>query len=237
MVAALSSRFSVVAPDLLGYGGGAAPWPAGRPTSLDAEARARAPWLDDAGVHLLGHSYGGAVALQIALRWPDRVKSLTLYEPVRFALLCDPATAGAGEAIIGIGRQIGSQVLTRRVHGAAAQFVDYWSGAGAWQRLGPRRQELLAARMPKVQAEFEALFGDAVPASAYRGLSMPVHLIGGSRSPLPARLVLDILAAQLPRATRTTLVGLGHMGPVEDPQRVLAAFGVLESGKATLQAA
>ena len=72
--AALSARFDVTAPDLLGYGGEQR-WPAGTPASLDDEARALAPLLQTGGVHLFGHSYGGAVALQIALRWPERVKS------------------------------------------------------------------------------------------------------------------------------------------------------------------
>ena len=54
---------------------------------------------------------------------------------------------------------------------------------------------------------------------------MPVHLIGGTRSPLPTRLVLDILAAQLPHAERSTLSGLGHMGPIEAPHTLLAAMG------------
>ena len=41
----------------------------------------------DAAVHVLGHSYGGAVALEVAMRRPDLVKSLTVFEPVRLALL------------------------------------------------------------------------------------------------------------------------------------------------------
>jgi pimeloyl-ACP methyl ester carboxylesterase len=224
LAAALSSRFAVATPDLLGYGSPQR-WPSGAPTSLDAEARALAPLMSRGPVHLFGHSYGGAVALQLALRWPDRVLSLTLYEPVRFALLRrDPATAAASQAIVGVGRRVGMEVLSGTLHLAAQRFVDYWSGDGSWQTLAPRRQQLLAERMPKVQAEFEALFADPVPAAAYRALAMPVHLIGGSRSPLPARQVSEVLARHLPQATRTVLAGLGHMGPVEAPPRVLAAF-------------
>jgi pimeloyl-ACP methyl ester carboxylesterase len=221
---ALSSRFEVITPDLLGYAG-TRPWPAGTPASIEDEAVALAPLLNAGGVHLFGHSYGGAVALQIALRWPERVKSLTLYEPVRFALLFrDPQTAAAGESIVGVGRRIGLEVLSGALETAAARFVDYWSGAGTWQQLAPRSRRVLAGRMRKVQAEFEALFADRVPAVAYAALAMPVHLMGGSRSPLPARQVLDVLAANCRHARRTTLAGLGHMGPVDAPQRILDAF-------------
>lgn len=224
IAAALSSRFDVITPDLLGYAG-TRPWPTGTPASIDDEAATLAPLLNASPVHLFGHSYGGAVALQIALRWPGRVKSLTLYEPVRFSLLLrQAATAAAGEAIVGVGRSIGMDVLSGALEAAAAQFVDYWSGAGTWQQWPPRRRQVLAGRMSKVQAEFEALFADRVPAAAYSALAMPVHLMGGTRSPLPARQVLDVLAAHCRHATRTTLAGLGHMGPVDAPQRVLEAF-------------
>lgn len=226
---ALGSRVRVVAPDLLGCGGGA--WPLGAPASLDDEAQALAPLLARGPVRLFGHSYGGAVALQIALRWPDRVAGLTLYEPVRFALLRrDPATVAAGAAIVGVGRRIGMAVLSRDFDGAAETFVDYWSGEGTWQRMPPSRRRALAARMPKVQAEFEALFADAVPAAAYGPLRMPVQLIGGTRSPLPARLVLSLLAAAMPGAQVTRIEGAGHMAPVEMPRRVLEAMGLLATG-------
>lgn len=224
LTAALSPRLSVVAPDLIGYAD-TLRWPTGKPVSLDAEADRLAPLVPADGVDVFGHSYGAAVALQVALRWPERVRSLTLYEPVRFALLFgDPRTQVAGEWIVGVGRRIGLDVLSGNVRAAAERFVDYWSGDGTWATMARRHQHALAERMPKVHAEFEALFADRVPASAYRALPMPVHLVGGSRSPLPARMVLDVLAEALPRATRTTLAGLGHMAPVTDALRVAAGL-------------
>lgn len=234
---ALSAHCHVLTPDLLGYAG-TQTWPVDALTSLDDEAEALAPLLNEDGVHLLGHSYGGSVALQIALRWPDRVKSLTLYEPVRFALLFRQlATAAEGDAIVKVGRQIGAQVQAGMSPAAAARFVDYWSGDGSWQRMQPRHQQTLTGRMSKVRAEFEALFADRVPAAAFGALPMPVHLMGGTRSPAPARLVLDILAENCRQATRTVLVGLGHMGPIDEPQRLLDAMGGSIPNPALAQAA
>jgi pimeloyl-ACP methyl ester carboxylesterase len=222
-VAALGRDRAVVAPDLIGYAG-AQRWPGGSPASLDDEAKALAPLLNAGPVHLFGHSYGGAVALQIALRWPDRVRSLTLYEPVRFALLLGrPETQAVGESIVGVGRRIGLETLSGAHPAAARRFTDYWAGDGTWDAMRPEAQRTLAARMPKVQAEFEALFADRVPATAYARIEAPVRLLGGTRSPLPARLVLDVLEASLPNVSRVTLAGLGHMGPLEAPARVIPA--------------
>jgi pimeloyl-ACP methyl ester carboxylesterase len=218
----LGRRFELLTPELIGYAGPTG-WPSGKPASLDDEARQLAPLLQREGAHLLGHSYGAAVALQIALRWPDRVRSLTLYEPVRFALLTHaPALSESADWITGVGRRIGMRVLSGARHAAAAMFVDYWSGEDSWPLLSASQRNALAERMPKVQAEFEALFADRVPPAAYRELRMPVTLLGGSRSPLPVRQVLDLLEPQFPNCRRVHFDGLGHMGPMQDPQRVLA---------------
>ena len=143
----LPAGMHLIQPDLMGYGG-EPDWPPDRPVSLDDEARRLAPALAAcrAGVHLLGHSYGGAVALQMALLWPQRVLTLTLYEPVRFALLlADAAQEAIGKSILDTGRRIGALARSGNLREAAAAFVDYWSGAGAWDLLPPQRQQVIQA--------------------------------------------------------------------------------------------
>jgi pimeloyl-ACP methyl ester carboxylesterase len=101
----------LLTPDLMGSG--AEPvWPLGAATSLAAEAARLAALLPPQGVHVFGHSYGGAVALELARHWPERVRSLTLYEPVRFALLDD--TPVLWRAITEVGRRIGALTLAGR---------------------------------------------------------------------------------------------------------------------------
>jgi hypothetical protein len=110
------------------------------------------------------------------------VASVTLYEPVRFALLCE-TDEPLWQAIVRAGRGIGALELAGLPLAAAQRFVDYWSGEGAWERLPASRQQAVALRMPKVQAEFEALFADRIPVAAYRALRMPVRVVCGSASP------------------------------------------------------
>jgi pimeloyl-ACP methyl ester carboxylesterase len=226
IAAALSPGHAVLAPPLLGYDG-REPWPLEHAVTLDDEAAALEPLLDRAcgPVHLIGHSYGGAVALQLALRRPAAVASLTLYEPVRFALLFgDRARASAGDDIVRVGRGIGALAAAGHTHAAALRFVDYWSGDGAWSALPRSRQDAVAARMTKVRAEFEALFGDAVAPSVYATLRMPVRVLRGDASPEPARAVAARLSALLPLATLVTLRGGVHMQPVVNPNSVIAAL-------------
>lgn len=219
----LPAGLRLTAPDLMGNGREQA-WNPASPVTLEAEARrvlAAFP-ADGAPVHLIGHSYGGAVALEIAMRWPEKVRTLTLYEPVRFALLDNDETAGVRQMIIEAGTRIVRLVCAGRLHEAAAMFVDYWSGRGTWDKVPASRRQTFADRMPKVAAEFDALFGDDVPAGAYAQLTMPMRLIAGMRSPLPARKVVEQLAMRCRHAGVVHLAGLGHMGPVTHPARVAA---------------
>jgi pimeloyl-ACP methyl ester carboxylesterase len=227
VTAALAAPIEAVPLDLAGYGPDAGDWPAGTPCTLDDEADRIAHWLQGPRpVHLVGHSFGATVALQLALRWPSRVRSLTLYEPVRFALLfARRMTRAIGDAIAGVGRKIGARVMAGRRAEAAEQFIDYWSGRGAWAAMSPGQQEAAAARMPKVRAEFEALFADPVPLAAYRRLTMPVLLLVGGATLTPPRAVARLLAGALPRVVRETLPGLGHMGPITHPARIAARLG------------
>ena len=131
IAAALSPAHAVLAPPLLGYES-RAPWPLDRALTLDDEAAALEPLLElgEGTVHLLGHSYGGAVALQLALRRPDAVASVTLYEPVRFALLSGQRRhADAAEEIVRVGRGLAALARAGHAHVAGARFVDYCNDA------------------------------------------------------------------------------------------------------------
>ena len=221
--APLRERFDVLTPDRLGHAGDTR-WALGTPASLDAEARYLEPLLDASasGVHLIGHSFGGAVALQLALRRPDRVESLTLYEPTRFALLLNaPETETAGAEILDVGRTVSDWVLSGHSRAAAERFVDYWSGTGSWASMDERRRQSVVSHMPKVRAEFEAAFTDTTPLAAFGSLTMPVRLVAGTVSPMPAHVICERLASVLPAGDLVTLAGVGHMGPLTHPQRVL----------------
>ena len=223
---------TLAAPDLIGYDPGV-DWPADRAVTLDEEAERVARVLEafPQGVHLVGHSYGGAVALRVALRWPQQVRRLSLYEPVLFGLLRDgdePGDDDAWRAITGVGHQIGALARSGQLEASAVLFVDYWSGVGAWAALPPHRQQAIAARMPKVSAEFDALFDDPMPPEVYRQLRLPVRLAGGDRSPEPARRIVARLARLLPGVQVQRMNGLGHMGPLEAPQRVADAFDLVD---------
>jgi len=78
----------VLAPDLIGYGS-SAPWPADKPFKAEADLDVLTAIAKKSrgALHLVGHSYGAALALETTGLLGNRVKSLTLVEPVSFHLL------------------------------------------------------------------------------------------------------------------------------------------------------
>src|SRR5215475_10356632 len=91
-MASLSEKYHALAADLYGYGK-SPDWPGAIDVRLGDEINLIAPVLSKAGrFHLVGHSYGAHISIKIAIDNPDRVASLTLYEPTAFYLL-EPGTA------------------------------------------------------------------------------------------------------------------------------------------------
>jgi pimeloyl-ACP methyl ester carboxylesterase len=223
---ALGGRYEVAAPEHYGAQG-TGPWGGEHAFTLDDEAVRSIALIDardDDKVHLVGHSYGGGVALNIALARPDRIASMVLYEPTAFHLLRQLGERGAEPyaEITGVARSICQGVVTGDYRGAVAAFVDYWNGPGAWNALRPAVQSALIRWAPKGPLDFRALIDDPTPADAYRRLTFPVLILRGEHAPSPTRAVAEGLLEYLPASGLAVIAGAGHMGPLTHSMEVSA---------------
>lgn len=221
----LAPRFCVLAPDLLGAGRGPA-WPTDRTVTLRDEVALLEPVFETAGapMSLVGHSYGGAVALMAALARPERVRAVALYEPTLFSVL-EQEQPGHPDGE-GIRRAVAAAVAALAsgdAPAAAEHFIDYWMGAGAWKRIPPDRQAPIAASVVNVRGWASALMGEPTPLEAFRSFDRPVLYMVGARSPASSRGVARLLTAALPDVRVVEFAELGHMGPVTHAQTVNAA--------------
>lgn len=218
IVPRLAGRYRVLAPDLLGSGTSAA-WPDPDQFDLEEDLAILRAVLTSAGapVHLVGHSYGGVLAMLAAQETPERVRSLALYEPVVFHVLAgrDPS----GEADLA---NVDDGTFLDPASGGdrrwIERFVDYWNGPGSWSRLAPTRQEALASTGRKTFLEVRSLMSLRMGAADWTFPS-PTLVMSGTRSPAAARGVCRVLAESLPDARLHVFEGAGHMAPVEEARR------------------
>ena len=221
----LTPGYRLIAIDLLGYGDS----PLRRKTSgyeLDDELRHVESILEDVlepdeAFHLVGHSYGGVVALELARR-TRRLLSLTLFEPIAIHLLNPDHCARAefDDVAAAMQRQFEAGQATQ----AAQTFVDYWSGEGAFAAMPEPKQSHLGRLVPKVLLEFAALQRRTLRAADLHAITVPVCLISGRDSPLPARLLTARLPYLFAHASSVE-VAAGHMAPISHPELVNPVIG------------
>jgi pimeloyl-ACP methyl ester carboxylesterase len=225
---ALGSGYVVLTPEQYGSEE-TGPWTGGHAFALADEAARIIALIDksDEKVHLVGHSYGGGVALNVALSRPGRIASMALYEPTAFHLLRQMGEAGAAALaeIAGVAERMGCGVLAGDYRGAVAAFVDYWNGPGARDGLRPHVQTALTRWAPKGPLDFRALMEETTPAHAYRMLRFPVLIMRGERAPAPTRLIAEGLTGLLPASRLVVIGGAGHMGPLTHVPVVFAMIG------------
>jgi pimeloyl-ACP methyl ester carboxylesterase len=218
----VGERYDVLTPNLIGYG--KEMFEPGSPLSIRDEVEAVVAQIDAAGgrAHIVGHSYGGAIATHLALWYPDRVASLTIYEPVMFSMLyADDDAAPELEEIERVADSIITQLDT--VYGrwqGARDFINFWSGGDAWHGMAGHQHARFASLMPKVAAEFRALADVGTAANNLAELRLPVRLFCGSNTRAAARRVIELFSESAPQVELHLLSGLGHMGPVTHPDTV-----------------
>lgn len=221
----IGGEFRLLAPDLYGYGE-SDDWPGTKSISLADEAAIVAAVMERCGapVHLIGHSYGGAVALRAALEHGSRIISLILIEPVAFYLLRDGDAAERAhlDEVREVADQVSRGVDSGDLHGGMRAFIDHWNGAGSWAAIKPKVQAELARRLPKVALDFWAIRNEATSLDAYSALHMPTLIMRGELTPGPPKAVTRLLAEAIPGARLQIIDGAGHMSPVTHADQVNA---------------
>jgi pimeloyl-ACP methyl ester carboxylesterase len=220
LVNRLENDFNVLTPNLLGYSGANDDFD--RQLRLEDEVAAVMRQIEtiDGPVHLVGHSFGGAVSLRLASMYPQRIASLTLYEPVWFSLLFEDGISDAETMEVDrIQKSLASDTQFGRLRGAQ-EFIDYWAGGDGWSYLSAQQQDRLASLSCKVAAEFGALMAAGPATQELRKLDIPVRLLCGTNTRSSARRISELLAEIVPGVEYCRLDGMAHMAPVTNADDV-----------------
>jgi pimeloyl-ACP methyl ester carboxylesterase len=223
LIRALSEGHRVRAVNLFGYGGTPS-WPGAEPPTLDdfAELVVQAVPRNERHVRLVGHSFGGAVAMQVAAhRLRGQVDRLVLIEPSLFHLLDDGEDRSAYREILSLSHETRGLIAAGELQLAAERFIDYWCGDGAWATNSPERMALFAGQIRLLANEWNAALGGSGDAAEWaRLLPSQTMLVAGANTTRPAQAILERLWENRPEWDFASIHDAGHMAPVTHPEVV-----------------
>jgi len=210
VIAALDNQSRCVTTSLLGYGGTAERRSAGDP-SIAHEADMLETVVRRAGgaVHLVGHSFGGLVALAVALRHCVSLASLAIFEPPATEVL---RRCTEQEHCRAFGRMT-EAYFADFANGnaqAIAAMIDFYGGAGTFASWPPRVRAYAAATTAVNILDWASAYGFPLPATALAAVEIPVLIIRGGASHPVMQRICALLGEAMRGADLATIEGAAH---------------------------
>jgi 3-oxoadipate enol-lactonase len=211
----LDAGYRVVRCDFRGHGGSPAPT---EPFNAADDVRNLLDTLGIRAASLIGSSYGGRVAQEVAARWPDRVTTLLL---LCAATRLHPPT----DAITEFSTREDELLEAGDVAGAVALNVTTFLGPAATART----REAVTA-MQRLTFEIQLAADDAAQSRDsdfvrnrdfdLGAVTARTVVVSGDHDVDYFRSTADHLAGSIPGATRVRLSWAGHLPTLEDPDTV-----------------
>jgi pimeloyl-ACP methyl ester carboxylesterase len=218
----LKDDFHVRAVNLYGYGM-TPPWLIDAPQSLDDQARLVETALPNNAdtFCLVGHSFGGSVAMKLAAGLSGRVSRLVLLETNPFYLLKQSGRADAFAEAMDLRNCIKEFGALGEWATAAEQFADYWGGAASWQNMPAERRCAFAEALKPNYSEWDAVMDETTPVEEWaRLLPRSTLLVSDPNTVFPIREITAILRRSCPKWTYKEIAGGGHLAPLTRPDLI-----------------
>jgi len=221
MPALLGAGYRVVRYEVRGHGRSSVPATGYSGEHYLADLRALLDHLRVARAHLAGISMGGAIALHLALEEPGRVASLTLLDSALPGFAYSPEFEDDVERLRD----------AVRVEGPRAALERHWLTHPIFD--GVRRQPEAFAALRRMVLDYPA--ADYLDEAEYapperptierlHEVRVPALVVVGELDLPDFRIIVDILAENLPRARKLVVPDAGHLPNLERPEVVNAAF-------------
>ena len=211
VIAALGDRFRYVTTSLPGYGGTTERRTPDNP-EISQAADVLFSVIQRSGsrrVHLVGHSFGGLVALAAVIRNPAPVASLTIVE------------APAAELLQATGEHLHYQAFRDMTEAyfashragdkqAIATMIDFYGGAGTFASWPERVRAYAVGTTPVNILDWASAFTFPLSPSMLGGVDLPVLVLRGGASHPAVRRANELLSVHVRGATLVTIAGAAH---------------------------
>jgi pimeloyl-ACP methyl ester carboxylesterase len=206
-----SGRFRCVTTSLLGYGGTAERRTAADP-AIAHEAEAVEAVIGRAGgvVHLVGHSFGGLVAVAVALRRRAPLASLTVLEAPAMELLAERSEDAEHLRAFHAMNETYFTAFERGETEAVATMIDFYGGAGTYASWPPRVRAYAAETAPVNILDWKTAYGFPLTAVALAAIDLPTLVLWGGASHPAAQCANARLGQSVPGAATAAIDGAAH---------------------------
>lgn len=216
MAAHLSDDYNLLIPDLAGHGDSSTGTESDYPVEAQAATLTRfLDELDTASVHMAGNSMGGGITLYFASRYPERVRSISLYDP-----------AGSDRYPAELDEQLeqGNNPLVVRESGDFRRLMDFvleqkpfipWPLGDVMEREAIARQDINDRIFAAIQASAE----DYHPEQIMATVSVPALIVWGEQDRVLHPDNARVFEQHLPDARLVMLENVGHVPMLEVPER------------------
>jgi pimeloyl-ACP methyl ester carboxylesterase len=175
-------------------------------------------------VHLVGHSFGGTVALAAAMARGFEVSSLSLFEANPVTVLRHHGHSALHDITLRM-----SQNSERAVHvgerDAAARIIDFWGTKSDFAAMPEPVQDYCRQTTKANVLDWRAAFAFDVDEADLSRLDFPVLLVRGELANPTMRAVTTILGSTLPRVRDEIIAGAGRFLISSHPQACAATLG------------
>ncbi|MFD9079413.1 alpha/beta fold hydrolase [Streptomyces erythrochromogenes] len=174
-----------------------------------------------APVHVAASSFGGSVALGLAARRPELLRSLAVHEPPLTAVVAgDPELDRLMRQAQAPIDAVMAEVRAGDSEAGARRFVEeVVFGPGAWEGMPDPARRTFVTNAPTAADEQGDPDWNTVDLDRLAGYTGPAMLSKGTDSPQWFGAIVDRLARVIPGAQARTLRGEGHVPHLTAPQR------------------
>lgn len=234
---ALAAAGEVVLFDLRGHGRSAMPRSGYTADAIAQDLLALFDRLDIPRAHVVGHSYGGLVSLEFALKYPERTESLVIADTRlpsvqrRLSLQTAPSIGSLVARLSRLGisipddcRDFGLELLTQmarlRVSGDLRVSTIEECFIGAHRLLGPRTAKRWLELLETTDARAQFDYGSGLTLDDLEALNVPTCAIYGAESmTLPSGVAIS---RTIPNCQFIAVPGAGHFFPASRPREFVS---------------
>jgi len=187
------------------------------------------PWLDflaaeslllseDRSIDIIGHSYGGFIALKLAKKYPEKIRKIAIHEPILWGCLQFTEKEDLRDEFGEVTETFFTENLNPEDF--LRDFVDYWNNTGTWDSMPEERKKMWMNLQPKILSEARMLCYDKTPVSFYENIQHPILITLSKETPPHQYEVCKIVASYLKNVKLVNVSG-GHMGVITKSKEVV----------------